>query len=90
MSEKRLLLSEHARRRAQRRGIDEATVLEVAAALEQVVPVRPGREVRQSRWEDSARGKRYLVQVVVGTSADADTVVTVYRSSRLDKYWRNP
>jgi hypothetical protein len=90
MSEKPLVLSEHARWRAERRGIDEATVLDVAAAPEQVVPVRPGHEIRQSRWEDPALGKRYLVRVVVDTTAEVDRVITVYRSSKLDKYWRRP
>ena len=90
MSEKPLVLSEHACWRAERRGIDEATVLEVAAAPEQVVPVRPGREIRQSRREDPVLGKRYLVRVVVDTRTDVDRVITVYRSSKLDKYWRTP
>jgi len=90
MSEKPFVLSEHARWRAERRGIGEATVSEVAAAPEQVIPVRPGREIRQSHWEDPALEKRYLVRVVVDTRADVDRVVTVYRSSKIDKYWRMP
>jgi hypothetical protein len=90
MSGKRLVLSAHARWRAERRGIDETTVLEVAAAPEQVLPVRPGREIRQSRRDDPARGRQFVVRVVVETGAEADTVVTVYRSSKVDKYWRIP
>lgn len=90
MSGKPFVLSEHARWRAERRGIDEATVFEVAAAPEQVAPVRPGREIRQSRREDPALGKRYLVRVVIDTETEVDRVITVYRSSKLDKYWRRP
>ena len=89
MSEKPLALSKHAHERAARRGIDRATVLDVAAAPEQIVPVRPGREIRQSRREDQLR-KSFLVRVVVDTRAEVDIVITVYRTSKLDKYWRAP
>lgn len=90
MGDKPLIVSEHARSWAARRGLDQTTVLEVAAAPEQVVPVRPGREIRQSRREDPIVGKQYLVRTVIDTGPDVDTVITVYRTSKLDKYWRTP
>ena len=45
MSLMSLELSDHVRRQAARRGIDDALVRAVAEAPEQVVPQRPGREV---------------------------------------------
>jgi hypothetical protein len=52
------------------------------------MPVRPGREVRQSRIADAASGKLQLVRVIVDTGHDTDTIVTVYRTSKVRKYWR--
>ena len=83
----RPIFTEHARRQAARRGIAESTVLEVATAPEQALVVRPGREVRQSRVT-LADGACRLVRVVVDTIGDDTKVVTVYRTSKLAKYWR--
>jgi hypothetical protein len=80
-------MSQHAREQAARRGLSESTVLEVARAPEQRVVVRPGREIRQSRIAAPPGGKLYLVRVVVDIGRRAETVVTVYRTSRIDKYW---
>lgn len=88
MTGKPVVLCAHAR--AQRRGLDEATILAVATAPGQILSVRPGREIRQARRADPATGREYIVRVVVDTDGPTDAVVTVYRSSKLDKYWRMP
>jgi hypothetical protein len=49
------------RRWAARRGIEEATVLEVARRPEQRIEVSPRRELRQSRVLDRVSGKLRLV-----------------------------
>lgn len=84
-----IVLSEHVRQQAARRGIDEAIIRAVAGAPEQVVPVRHGREVRQSRVPFPPSGIQYLVRVFVDVSPGLETVVTAYRTSRIEKYWRS-
>lgn len=84
------MVSEHARSQAARRGLSEAEVLAVARAPEQRIGVRPGREIRQSRIAEPRSGKLYLVRVVVDTGPEGGTAVTVYRTSKFDKYWSNP
>jgi hypothetical protein len=84
----RISLTEHARSEARRRGIGEATVLDVARRPEQRIEVNVRREVRQSRVLDRLSGKLHLVRVVVDRYPDGDTVVTAYRTSKLRKYWR--
>jgi uncharacterized protein DUF4258 len=83
-----IVLSEHARWQARRRGLDEATILTVARSPEQVFPVRPGREIRQSRVTLPPEGREYLVRVVIDSAPGEETVVTVYRTSKIEKYWR--
>lgn len=85
-----IILSDHVRLQAVRRGIDESIVQAVAEAPEQVVPVRAGREVRQSRVPFPPDDTPYLVRVFVDVSSSIETVVTVYRTSKIDKYWRTP
>ena len=82
------VLSDHVCRQAARRGIEETIVRAVAEAPEQVLPVRSGREVRQSRVPFPPDGRLYLVRVFVDVSSGLETVVTVYRTSKIDKYWR--
>ena len=86
----KIVLSEHARMQAARRGLSEDVVLGVARSPEQRLAVRPGREVRQSRVRTPAGSTLYLVRVVVDSGQDGDTVVTVYRTSKIDKYWSSP
>ena len=85
----RVLLSEHARQQAARRGVPESTVMDVAVTPEQVITVRAGREVRQSRVT-LADGRRHLVRVVADTGGHDIRVVTGYRTSKVAKYWRAP
>jgi hypothetical protein len=82
-------ISPHALEQAARRGVDEATLARIAGEPEQVVAVRPAREVRQSRIA-GAEGKTYLVRVFVDIAAGLETVVTVYKTSKIAKYWRQP
>ena len=68
-----------------RRGIAEEVVREVLREPEQRQTLRPGRDVVQSQIELGA--KRYLVRVFVDVSRDPPEVVTVYRTSKIGKYW---
>lgn len=83
-----LKLSEHARLQAKQRAIPEDVVFLVARAPEQVIATRAGREVRQSRMVFPEREEPYLVRVVVDMLDDHESIVTAYRTSRIEKYWR--
>ncbi len=82
-----IVISEHARAQALRRGLSEDVVLEVARAPEQRIAARLGREVRQPRIGMAPDDTLYLVRVVVDTEPSGETVVTVYRTSKISKYW---
>ena len=80
------LVTSHAAFEISRRGIKEALVRRILAAPEQRHAVRPGRDVLQSRL--AFAGKTYLLRVFVDIDRDPAEVVTVYRTSRIAKYWR--
>ena len=85
-----IALSKHAREQAARRGLSEEIVLAVARSPDQRLAVRPGRELRQSRVAMPAGGISYLVRVIVDLGPSDETVVTVYRTSKIEKYWSKP
>jgi hypothetical protein len=85
-SSRPVVITEHARLQAARRNVPEYLVLSIARSPEQEIAVRAGRQIRQSQVT-FADGKLYLVRVVVDVLASADEVVTVYRTSRIAKYW---
>ena len=80
--------SNHAEWEMARRGIPRAAVESVLAGPEQRVPdeSHPGRWVYQSRksFDD---GKLYLLRVIV-SEEPPPTVITAYRTSKIEKYWR--
>jgi hypothetical protein len=67
----------------------EAEVESVLAAPEQTECVREGRAVYQSRNELGEPSKTYLLRVVVDIARQPTEVVTAYRSSKVQKYWRS-
>lgn len=84
------ILSPHARVELARRGITEA---EVRAALEspgRQAEVRPGRVVLTTLHESDPGGRAYVLRVFVDIDRSPPVVVTVYRSSKIGKYWSQP
>jgi hypothetical protein len=54
---------------------------------QQVVPERSGRKAYQSQVDFGA-GKIFLLRAIVDDQVDPTSVVTVYRTSKISKYWR--
>ncbi len=71
-----------------RRQISEDEIRRVLADPEQVEEVRPGRVVCQSRISLEAPVRVVLLRVFVDTNRRPAEVVTAYRTSRVEKYWR--
>jgi Domain of unknown function (DUF4258) len=82
------VITEHAAFELQRRGIARETVHRVLTAPEQRHEVRPGRDVFQVRISLAEPPKTYLVRVFVDIDREPAEVVTAYRTSKIDKYWR--
>jgi hypothetical protein len=81
-------LTDHAQLEMKRRQITEAEVAQVLSAPEQTEEIQPGRVVCQSRVEFGAPARLYLLRVFVDIARRPAEVVTVYRTSRIEKYWR--
>ena len=81
-------LTDHARAEMARRQISESDVARALSAPEQSKNVREGCAVYQSRMEFGEPPGIYLLRVFVDVDRDPPEVVTVYRTSRIEKYWR--
>jgi len=81
-------LTEHAKEQMARRQISQDDVAKVLAAPEQIVAVRQGRNVYQSRIKAGKPPQRYLLRVFIDVDREPPEVVTVYRTSKITKYWR--
>ena len=68
------------------RGISQAIVDQVLETPEQIVPASNGNKAYQSRIVFGR--KTFLVRVIVDEGRQPPVVVTVYRTSKIDKYWQ--
>ncbi|MDL1911103.1 DUF4258 domain-containing protein [Chloroflexi bacterium CFX6] len=84
----RYRLTSHALQEMERRNITEAEVAQVLANPEQSEMIRDGRSVYQARIEQGDPPKEYLLRVFVDIDDTLPSVVTVYRTSKIRKYWR--
>ncbi len=82
-------LTNHARFEMERRGISEAEIAQVLSAPDQVDLVRPGRAVYQSRMGFGESRQTYLLRIFVDIDREPAEVVTAYRTSRIDRYWKS-
>ena len=81
------VITEHAAFEMKRRGIDEAMLRSVLVAPGQRDSVRPGRDVLQTRV--TIEGKEFVLRVFMDIDRTPANVVTVYRTTKISKYWRN-
>ena len=84
MDLKSAIITGHAARQMARRQIQEAEVRAALAQPDAVLPVREGRVVAQML------SGRYLLRVFVDVDRQPAEVVTVYRTSKIDKYRSRP
>ncbi len=77
-------ITDHAREEAERRGIPLDILGRVMESPGQIVHAHSDRKAYQSKVEID--GKLYVVRAIVEMSEPL-TVVTVYRTSKIEKYW---
>jgi hypothetical protein len=84
MDEPTYRITEHAREEAERRGIPLEVLQAVIESPGQIVNAHSERMAYQSKVE--IEGKLYVVRAIV-EATNPLTVVTVYRTSKIEKYW---
>ncbi|MFQ5924812.1 MAG: DUF4258 domain-containing protein [Dehalococcoidia bacterium] len=82
-----LVITEHAWFEMNRRQVSEDHVRSVAENPQQTLTIGGGRVVHQSRYFDPAEAREMLLRVVAEEREDDFYVITVYKTSKIDKYW---
>jgi hypothetical protein len=79
--------SKHAESELALRQIPREFVEAVLRQPQQIVPERPPKKACQSQI-DFGGGKIFLVRVIVDDTVEPAMVVTVYRTTKINKYWK--
>ena len=79
--------SPHAVGRMIERELDGSLVLDVVEHPQQLIE-EEGAKIAQRRFFDPEVGKEYLIRVFFVEQEGARVIVSVYRTSRVQKYWR--
>jgi len=82
-------LSRHALEEIERRGIPRDLLDQVLQNPQQILPERDGKKIYQSQVE-FGESKLFLLRAIVNDAVEPAVVVTVYRTSKIEKYWRQP
>jgi hypothetical protein len=82
------MFTEHALFEMARREISEEDIRDVLANPEQTEVIRAGRAVFQARRMMNEPSKLYLLRVFIDINTNPPYIVTVYRTSKIEKYWR--
>ena len=82
------IFTDHALKEMARREITREDVKTVLRRPAQTEMVRDGRAVYQSKISMGEPPKIYLLRVFVDNDPAPPYVVTVYRTSKIEKYWR--
>lgn len=80
-------ISNHAKEEMLRRSIPLTILESVLNNPQQVVIERENLKVYQSKV-DFGGGKMFLIRAIVDDKIQPVTVITVYRTSKISKYWR--
>ena len=83
----RFKLSDHAKQEMKRRSISSALLDSVLQHPQQVIREKGGNKVYQSQLDVGA-GRIFLLRAIINDEVDPPIVVTVYRTSKINKYWR--
>ncbi len=77
-------ISKHAKEQMELRGISEEVILKILNGAQQVI-TQEGKRIYQSiiNFEDGI----YLVRIFVNIEKEPFIVITVYRTSKIDKYY---
>ncbi|MCB0621225.1 MAG: DUF4258 domain-containing protein [Saprospiraceae bacterium] len=82
-------ISTHAREQMDERGISEDMVFDILERPQQTIPEDEEKVIYQSIKFFEEDERDYLVRVFVNIIKFPTLVITVYRTSKIEKYWRD-
>jgi len=84
----KIIFSEHALFEIEFRKIKKEDIEHLIKNPMQKMPAKKNRIIMQSRYYDNKENKEMLLRVIGEESENEFHVVTVYKSSKIEKYWK--
>ncbi|MBE9176718.1 DUF4258 domain-containing protein [Synechocystis salina LEGE 06155] len=81
--------SNHALEEIQKRKIPIALVEQILNNPQQILQQDEEIQIYQSKFTFDT-GKTYLIRIFINTKVDPNVLVTLYRTSKISKYWNQP
>src|SRR3972149_12157007 len=83
-----IIITDHAKFEAGRRNISEELIRSVIENPQQKLPSQKGRVIVQSKYNDEKEDKEMILRVIGIASVEDFKVITVYKTSKINKYWK--
>jgi len=83
----KIKLLKHLKEQAKERNIDIKLIKEILSNPEQIVPEINGLKISQKICP--INNKQYLIRVIFRGKKDLIIGITVYKTSKIKKYWKN-
>ncbi len=84
----KIIFSEHALFEIEFRKIDKEEVERLIENPMQKLPAKKNRIIMQKRYNDDMAHKEMLLRVIGEELENAFHVITVYKTSKIEKYWK--
>jgi hypothetical protein len=84
----KIIFSEHALFEIEFRKIKREDIERLIEHPMQKMPAKKNRIIMQCRYYDNKENKEMLLRVIAEESENEFHVVTVYKSSKIEKYWK--
>lgn len=85
----KIKISKHAKIQMEIRGISERLVEQTINKPHQVIESKGRRrKIAQRRIFDNKKSKEYLIRVFFEETQTEKVIITVYQTSKIEKYWR--
>ncbi len=82
-------ISKHAREQMEERGISEDMVNEIMENPDQTIAEDEDKLIYQSIREFNSEQKSYLVRIFINILKIPWLIITVYKTSKIKKYWKD-
>ncbi len=82
-----IILTAHAEEQVQSRSIPRELILGTIENPQQSISGYKARRIHQSRYYDGFENKEMLIRIITEIRGDDVIVISIYKTSKLEKYW---
>ncbi|MBI5789623.1 MAG: DUF4258 domain-containing protein [Candidatus Schekmanbacteria bacterium] len=89
MLQKKIIFTEHALLEMRRRSIDRELVANSVINPQQTLPAKNNRLIIHNQYVDAEQNRNMLLRIVIEKIDQSIIIITAYKTSKIEKYWRS-